>query len=386
LEKIALYIISDGIGGAERVVWQLLNGYIEKKRFFLIVNNEIASYYSKLLPVDQYFNIGNVYSKNCSQNKVIRFLYRLIKFRLIKIKLKTKEVNEYLQINAIHCIHAHLDYALFSALLIKKKNDRLKIIYTVHGVLGLIEEKSAPPDISHKKLKYALVDTLVFVSNYVNEVYLSNKIPVNHSQVIYNGLDIQPSISSEIKSISTDKFKILYVGGVKFIKGYDLLIETVQILSYSELRNKFKVIVLGEIPKDSAFFERIKNFGLEEYFDIIGFVSPPKHLEYFNKADLLFIPSRSETICLAAIEGIQYNLPIVATNVGGLAEVLRDGFNGLLAKPDPEEFGLRITDIFNNYVEFAAKAKEVNRELIKKFDAINMCNMYLKLYENIIML
>ncbi len=48
---------------------------------------------------------------------------------------------------------------------------------------------------------------------------------------------------------------------------------------------------------------------------MIGFVDPPMHLEYFKKADILFMPSRSEAMPIAAIEALFSNLPVVASNV-----------------------------------------------------------------------
>jgi glycosyltransferase involved in cell wall biosynthesis len=386
LGKIALFIISDGIGGAEQVVWQLINGFREKERFYLIVNNEIAEYFSKLLSADHILNIGNVYVHKGSQIKLIKLLYRFSNYRLIRIRLIIKKVKLFLQKNSIRIIHAHLDYALYTANLLKEKDYQLKIIYTVHGVLGLIEDKSIIPDISPLKINFKSISCLVFVSNYVKEVYLSNKIPINNSQVINNGIEIPLKPNDGVKSISPGKFKILYVGGAKFVKGFDLLIETVKILKESELENRFEVMVLGDVPKNSVFFDRIVSQSLEKYFDIVGFVNPPKHLEYFAKADLLFIPSRSETFCLAAIEGIINNIPIVASNVGGLSEVIEDGRNGLLAVLDPKEFALKIIDVFNNRDCFSAKTQEANRELFKKFDAVSMCSTYLELYEKVIKL
>ena len=61
MNKVAVYVISDGIGGAEQVVWQTISALKEQPGIFLIFNNEIADYYSDLLESHRFLNIGNIY-------------------------------------------------------------------------------------------------------------------------------------------------------------------------------------------------------------------------------------------------------------------------------------------------------------------------------------
>src|SRR5271157_4135706 len=102
--KIALYIISDGIGGAEQVVWQALNGLRSYDSFYLITNNEIVSYYANLLPDSKTLNIGNVYIHRNKKYKLIRYLLnnRFYSFKKRIIKSKTNLINNFLLENNIN--------------------------------------------------------------------------------------------------------------------------------------------------------------------------------------------------------------------------------------------------------------------------------------------
>jgi len=124
----------------------------------------------------------------------------------------------------------------------------------------------------------------------------------------------------------------------------------------------------------------IKKRGLEKFFKLTGYVDPPNHLNYFKSSDILFMPSRSEALPIAAIEAISLDLPIIASNVGGLPELIRHGENGLLGNNDPQEYCDFILDLIANYDTFLERARNYNLKIRPKFEAKNMCQKLLLIY------
>jgi glycosyltransferase involved in cell wall biosynthesis len=382
MKRVAIYLISDGIGGAEQVVWQTIIGLSDYNSIFLIVNNEIALFYANLLPERKLLNIGNIFLHTSKKHKFIRFLLnnRFYSFIPLIILSKSRKINNYLIDNDIEILHSHLDYALYSSLHIKKFNKNVKLFYTVHGAFGLVEDKLLKPTLALSRIDFNSVNKLIFVSHYMYNLYKAKDIPTNDSEIIYNGIDYTNNGLYYRPAKSNKKFEILYVGGSKYVKGYDILVETIDLLSKSNFENSFHVVVLGHLTDHCEFLIMIRKRGLEKFFKLVGFVDPPKHLDYFKSADMLIMPSRSEALPIAAIEALSLDLPVIASNVGGLPEIIRHGENGLLGNNDPQEYCDFILDLIANYDSFLEKTRNYNLKIRPKFEAKNMYQKLLQIY------
>lgn len=370
------------MGGAERVVWETIFGMRKYDSIFLIVNNEIASFYVDILPDSRFLNIGNIFLHWNKKFRIIRYLLNNRFYSCIPliILFKSRKINNYLFDNDIDIIHSHLDYSLYSSLYIKKLNKNIKVFHTVHGTFGLEEDKLLKPSLALSKIDFNSVDKLIFVSKYVFNIYKAKKIPINEFDIIYNGIDYAVN-GIYLKPIKTNnEFEILYVGGSKYVKGYDILVETIELLSKSNFKNSFHVVVLGPLNNHCEFVTMIRNRGLEQYFKLVGFVEPPKHLNYFKSADMLLMPSRSEALPIAAIEALSLDLPVVASSVGGVPEIISHGENGLLGNNSPQEYCDFILDLFENYNAFLELTRNYNMKIKPYFEAKNMCQKLLKIY------
>ena len=370
------------MGGAEQVVWQTIKGLSKYESIYLIVNNEITSYFTNILPDSNVLNIGDVYLHSKKTFRVVRFLLNNRYYSLIPfiIRLKSAKIGNYLRNNKIEILHSHLDYALYSSLYIKKINANIKLFHTVHGAFGLIEDKLLKPLLSLSRFDFSHVDKLIFVSQYNYNLYKSKNIFINDFKIIYNGIDFDNK-GGYFRPVKTNKiFEILYVGGSKYVKGYDILVETVDLLRKSNCDVNFHVVVLGSITNNCELVNMIKQRGLEQYFNLIGFVDPPLHLSYFESADMLFMPSRSEAFPVAVIEAIFLDLPVIANNVGGIPEIIENGINGFLGNNMSQEYCSFILSLMENYNSFLLKAKNYNMKIKPKFNAINMYKRLLEIY------
>jgi glycosyltransferase involved in cell wall biosynthesis len=380
MNKIAVYLISDGMGGAEQVVWEIAKGFSKSDSFYLIVNNEIAAYYQYLLPENRFFNIGNVYFQAKIKNKFGRFLFNNRFFSLIPwvIRFKTLKIVDFLLRNKISLIHSHLDFTLYSSLKIKTKLKDIKIYHSVHSAYGLLDNKNLKPSISLTSLDFKSVNKLIFVSNYVCNLYKSNNIHFNDFKVIYNGISHIPEETYFREEKQDNEFEILFLGGSKYVKGYDILIETVEILNNMNLNTNFHVVILGIIGNN--LIKMIEQRGLEKLFRLKGFINPPAQFNYFKSADILFMPSRSEVLPLAAIEALFYDIPIVANKIGGLPEIIEHNRNGLLGNNIPHEYAKQILHLMINYNKFLNIMKDFNNKRKKQFDAKLMCKSLSEIY------
>ncbi|MCH8224043.1 MAG: glycosyltransferase family 4 protein [Chloroflexi bacterium] len=131
--------------------------------------------------------------------------------------------------------------------------------------------------------------------------------------------------------------RILYAGRLSREKGIDVLLRAIAILP-PDTRENVNVVVAGAGPADSELRSLSATLGLEEQVRFAGIVSPgPDLLAEYDRADLFVLPSRIEGVPRALLEATARLLPVVATSVGGVPHLLRDGESGLIVPPDDPE-------------------------------------------------
>lgn len=382
MKKIVYCLISDGMGGAENIVLQTLRYFKNNDNFYLIINNEIENNFREILPLDRILNIGDVYLHK--KYKKIRYVLnnRLFNTRRLFINRKLGKVNNFIEINNIEIIHAHLDYALYLSL--KLKHDfqtKLKVIFTVHSAFGFLKSKDLNPQLSFKHIDFSKVDKFIFVSNYVYDIYKA-EMPIINYDVIYNGIESRNDLNIIREYNSEENFNVLYLGGDKLVKGYDVLVETIDILVNKSGFTNIHVYVLGSVSLKSNLKLLIKRSHLESYFEFVGFVKSNSVKEYFDKSHILFMPSRTEAMPLAAIEAVLYDMPIIATNVGGLPEIISTTKNGYCVEFDATKFSNEIETAILSYSTLIDTTLKYNKSVKKEFLLDFMCDSLLMLYSS----
>ena len=133
---------------------------------------------------------------------------------------------------------------------------------------------------------------------------------------------------------------VLFVGRIQPLKGLDLAVDAISLLRHQDAQ---LVIVGGPSGDEGAATERairqrISELGLEHR---VTWCPPkPHHLlsSYYRAADVVVVPSRSESFGLVALEAAACGTPVVASDVGGLSQLVVDGETGLLVPRTAERF------------------------------------------------
>lgn len=127
----------------------------------------------------------------------------------------------------------------------------------------------------------------------------------------------------------TDEPMLLAVGRLDPIKGSDLLLETL-----AAMRTRATLVLVGGNPDGDPELERLRaraaGLGLSERVRFPGAIAHEDLTPYYRAADALVIASRYESFGLVAAEALACGTPVVASKVGGLPSIVRDGENGLL--------------------------------------------------------
>ena len=145
------------------------------------------------------------------------------------------------------------------------------------------------------------------------------------------------SVARERLKMSQDQLLLLFVGRIQPHKGPEVLIRAVaeMVQHTPTLRGKLRVVIMGG-PSGNGSTEPERLEGLARFLgvrEMIQFVPPVPHEElsdWYRAADLVCVPSYSESFGLVALEAQACGTPVVATAVGGLRAAVADGISGVL--------------------------------------------------------
>ncbi len=191
-----------------------------------------------------------------------------------------------------------------------------------------------------RKIVYRLVNVTAFkradrvVTNFeqqANEIVERWKLPPLKVQVISNGTDVdvfhplRPGVSRARERHGFDRY-CLFVGSLIPRKSPDLLLEAVAEASVP-------CVFAGDGPMRAKLKRRAQQLGISDRVAFLGNVPPNELGAIYAEADLLVLPTVSDTSPLVALEAMACGTPVLATRVSGLPSMIEDWKTGFLVKP-----------------------------------------------------
>lgn len=163
-------------------------------------------------------------------------------------------------------------------------------------------------------------------------------------EIIPPGVDLAsfrplpPDVAKRAIGMSPEQRILLFVGRIERLKGVDTIFEALSLLKESTpgLLNNLSLAVIGGDPEgpapDNAEMERLKglrvDMGLEDLVVFLGAKDQNTLNYYYAASEALIMPSDYESFGMVALEAMASGTPVIASEVGGLAFLVRDGING----------------------------------------------------------
>ena len=192
--------------------------------------------------------------------------------------------------------------------------------------------------------RISAADLVVFISEAVKKAYIS-KIDNKHTIVAYN--DISKDYDCYVERDWNKKnLSLLSVGSIIPGKGHKCVIDAT-----IKLHEEGYPICLNIAGKGKAYMDELENYissmNAESYIHLLGQVSDMKSLR--EECEVGIVASLMEAFGRVTIEGMLSGLLMIGANSGGTAELINDGENGYLFKPDDVESLVdKIRKVFNN--------------------------------------
>jgi len=203
-------------------------------------------------------------------------------------------------------------------------------------------------------------------------------------ETIYNGLDLSGWNGTSILEENSRIIVITTVGNIRRVKGHDLLIRAAALIVPQFPNVTFSIA--GEVLEPDYFEELqalARNLNLSNQFHFIGGVTGLRH--HLSMADIFVLPSRSEGFSNAIIEAMAASLPVVATDVGGNAEAVKDGVSGYLVPPeDPARLAAAILQLLANPSQAKSMGAAGRSIVAERFTIEAMMKRIVRTYEKLL--
>ena len=252
-------------------------------------------------------------------------------------------------------VHTHATCGIFTVPM--RKLRRIRLVSHSHGTSrshhvpirfksGGLEVDYSSVGITYDTLReksmWRSADRVLTVSRtLLNDIRDSYGVPEDRLRVVYNGADTQlfrPGNGSELPSSLRDlegKKIVLYVGHFGLRKGIFFLIRAMKILKRDVPDSH--LVCIGGVPewlggRDYWGLLRgeIESSGVVEQVTLMDKVKNVDLPAYYQAARVFALPSYYETISKVTMEAMACGIPVIATNTGGIPEVVEDGTTGIL--------------------------------------------------------
>ena len=226
----------------------------------------------------------------------------------------------------VHDSHAH-NFAILSAVLTKNK---LPIV-----VSRRVDFPVQDTSMSHFKYNHAQINRLICVSKAIKEVMEPSINDKSKLAVVHSGVDARRFKGVVSDGRLREEFNIpadyVLIGNVSALaphKDYPTFIATAKSLIQGGLKAKF--LAVGEGPSRKEVIQAIKDSEMEEHIILCGFREDIPVV--LRELDLFLMTSTTEGLGTSLIDALASELPIVATNAGGVGEIIQNQVNGMLCK------------------------------------------------------
>lgn len=231
-------------------------------------------------------------------------------------------------------VHAHFTKARFYAVPISRFWGIRRLFITIHSQIGPKNEIKFFTRCWYRWVNR--VARIIAVSDNLAMEYKTNwpdadvkRIYLGVKQMHENREDSRRALE-----IPQEQMMLLTIANYNYIKGLDVLCEAIEILmTNGELSGNVCFYIVGQPDIDKEELGvLISSLKIHKYIKMIG-ISNEIHT-YLSAADIYIQPSRSEGIGLALMEAASASLPLIGTRVGGIPEVIKEGFNGVLVESE----------------------------------------------------
>lgn len=231
------------------------------------------------------------------------------------------------------------------------------------------------------------LDRIIAISGGVKNALINSGVSEETIEVVYSGVNLEKIQNTPVTTDLRNEFNIKHgqsiLGNVAALaphKDHKTLIRAIEILS--NRRNDFKLIIFGSGSLEEELKNLVSEKELDSFILFAGFRE--NIISYMKEFDIFVLSSNLEGLCTSLIDASACGLPIVATETGGIPEIVLHNKTGLLSEPENPE---QLADVIDLILSDPGLREEFSGNAVKhaeNFDFKHTVNGTLQIYREVI--
>ncbi len=375
MQKILHFIDSEGVYGAERVILNLSQKMLAQPQFIPVVG----------------CIVGNAQAANPLYDAAVAAGIEAHKIVIANSKLlrDIPQAAEQLKSLGISLIHSHgYKPSVFGFFIARRVG--IPIISTCHlwfdPTRGPLKMRAM---IWMEKKLYRYFPKIIAVSDPIKEVLAQAGLPAHKLDLVRNGVDIPDiqltdsqklALRSQL-GLAPDDLVIVNSGRLVRQKAQWILVKAASILQ--QQGRKIQVLIVGEGGLRSELEAQIAEDNVSHCVKLLGFRSDINQLLAIS--DIFALPSLDEGMPMSLLEAAAAAKPIVATAVGDIAKLIRQGESGVIIPTEnPQALADAIATLQDDAALALRLAVSVNRQMRAEYSSDAMCTRYQAIYRELL--
>ena len=348
-------------GGVETVLLQLIK-HLRSHNIFVSIITTLQSQAEQGDTSDKFYQVTQeIYhlpKLNLTQEKWLDFIRYFVKTR---------------RINLVSMAGSDYFYSILSSL--KNEFQNLRVVDQLYNTYGHIK--------NNRKYSH-LIDLHIVENKNIKDTLIHQYFEQETKlKLIRNGIDINyfnnDSSINLPSTIPKNRFVIIFLGRLSEEKAPDLFIK---IADYFKDNSDVYFIMGGEGLLLEDIRQQITRCQLEKNLGLLGCIEPKMYLQF---SDLLILPSRIDGRPNAVLESLSMGVPVIASSVGGLPEIIRDGYNGFLCQPsNVNDFVDKIKQVLNDKNLHSTMKKNARNYAVNNLNIQTTYQEYLDTFASLI--
>lgn len=225
-------------------------------------------------------------------------------------------------------------------------------------------------------------DCVIAISGLIEQELLENGFCPDQIVRIPNGVEVDPIKPKSDYSIAGE-VALTYVGRLHWQKGPDLLLGVLRKITELRPGLRWQLTMLGTGPLFARLEQQAQEYGIADRVKFCGIVDNVP--DYLAKTDIFVLPSRAEGLSNALLEAMAAGLPCMATDIAANAEVIQDGYNGLLT-PEGNEGAMAqaLLRLIEDETLRAQLGEQARRTAVEHYSLDAVVDRYIELYQSLL--
>ena len=284
----------------------------------------------------------------------------------------------------VHPPRGNFHCSIFAAKCIKKANLKTILIMKTGTIVPTYRREFYLPDPSIPSFVVTITE---FARRYLIEKYNISKMMVDR---IYQGINIDSfTPNGERRLAVKEKYPlpssspiVCCIGYLEHRKGHLFLLKALSKLIHNELP-KIHFLIVGNGPDEHLLKKKVIEMELEDHVTFIPFTREPENI--YERSDILILPSLyKEGLPNVILESLALETPVIASNIGGISEVVCNGKNGYLVEPgDVDQLAGAINKIWSNQENYQRFCNNARQTIVLEFNRLIQFDKYLDHFRRI---